>query len=119
MHAASSFEPSPATLGELIVHHIATAAQSRRARTGSKVRRRSPTRIQGKALETLGHAIEYLVDSRIHRDRDLSSSADCEAEQIMMRLSREVFAECAAVVPSGGLASWLVKVLTPAEGQVR
>jgi hypothetical protein len=62
---------------------------------------------QGRALETLGHAIEYLVDSRMHRDQGLSSQADGEAEQVIMRLNRAVFAECAEVVPGGRLGGWL------------
>src|ERR1700677_2678264 len=98
MRATSSFEPCPPTFGELVVQYIAAAAESRHARTVSRVRRRCPTMIQGRALETLGHAIEYLVDSRMHRDRGVSCPADSEAEQILMRLSREVFAECAEAV---------------------
>ena len=74
--------------------------------------------IQGQSLEMLGHAIEYLVDSRMHRDCGLSSLADSEAQQILMRLSREVFAECAEVAASGWLAAWLVKTLMPAERRV-
>jgi hypothetical protein len=66
---------------------------------------------QGHALEVLGHGIEYLVDSRMHRDTGLSSSADSVAEQILMRLSREVFAECAKVVPPESLRSRLSRAL--------
>ena len=119
MRAASSFEHDPLTLSELIINHIATAAETRRARSASRVRRRRPTMIQGQALERLGHAIEYLVDSRMHRDRDPFFLADSEAEQIIMRLSREVFAECAEVVPLSWPASWVLKLLTAGEGYAR
>jgi len=55
------------------------------------------------ALEKLGHAIEYLVDSRLAIIHDLpdelTARADAEATQILMRLSRAVFAECAEIVP--------------------
>lgn len=54
------------------------------------------------ALEKLGHAIEYLVDSRLAMVHDLpddlTARADTEATQILMRLSRTVFAECAEIV---------------------
>ncbi len=59
--------------------------------------RRRPTLEQGRALEMLGHAVEYLVDSGLYRGgQELSDEL---AVQTLMRLSREVFAECAEVVP--------------------
>jgi hypothetical protein len=61
------------------------------------VRRRSSA-AQGRALETLGHAIEYLIDSRLWRGRDYDPKSDREAIQILMRLSREVFSECPEVI---------------------
>jgi hypothetical protein len=59
---------------------------------------------QGRALELLGHAIEYLVDSQLHRG---ATQADGRAERILMRLSLEVFAECREVLPSRGWKRWL------------
>ena len=60
--------------------------------------RRRGTPAQGRALEALGHAVEYLVDSRLFvLDQD-SLRSDDEAVQIMMRMSRAVFAECPEVV---------------------
>jgi hypothetical protein len=53
---------------------------------------------QGRALETLGHAIEYLIDSQLWRGRDYDPKNDQEAIQILMRLSREVFGECPEVI---------------------
>jgi|GEM_PF-6507001 len=51
---------------------------------------------QGRALEMLGHAIEYLVDSRLYDTRE--TPADADAVQVLMSCSREVFAECEVVV---------------------
>ena len=53
---------------------------------------------QGRALETLGHAVEYLVDSRMFQVEDSSQRDHQEAVQILMRMSRAVFAECPEVV---------------------
>ncbi len=52
---------------------------------------------QGKALEILGHALDYLVDSRMFLVDEPATAADREAVQILAGLSRAVFAECAEV----------------------
>lgn len=54
---------------------------------------------QGRALEKLGHAIEYLVDSRMVLIDEPATRTDAEALDILMRLSRCVFSECAEIVP--------------------
>lgn len=59
--------------------------------------RRQPTPAQGRGLSTLGHAIEYLIDSRIVEggtDRN-----DNEAVRILMGCSRTLFEECALRKP--------------------
>jgi len=61
--------------------------------------RRRPSPEQGRALEKLGHAVEYLVDSRLAMVNEPLSQADIEATDILMRLSRSVFAECKEIVP--------------------
>lgn len=63
--------------------------------------RRRPSPPQGKALEKLGHAVEYLVDSRMVLIHEPSTRADAEALDILMRLSRRVFSECEEVIPVG------------------
>ena len=73
------------------------ANRERRQRT---VRRRG-TLEQGFALETLGHAVEYLIDSRLFTPSDAHAQSDQEAIQLLMRMSRAVFAECPEVVPLG------------------
>ncbi|WP_263365742.1 hypothetical protein [Edaphobacter bradus] len=52
------------------------------------IHRRTKTH-HGRTLLTLGHAAEYLVESR--RYMMSSGKADTEAVHILMRLSREVF----------------------------
>jgi hypothetical protein len=95
----------------MLIHHFTTSADARRARSATRVLRRRPSPSQGRALEALGHAIEYLIDMRMRRDSDASPLADMEAEQLMMRLNREVFSECREVVPVDGPMDWVGKVL--------
>ena len=59
-------------------------------------RRRGPLE-QGRALEALGHAVEYLIDSRLFHLGDHNVRDEQEAAQILMRMSRAVFAECPEV----------------------
>ena len=61
--------------------------------------RRRGTLEQGRALETLGHAVEYLVDSGMFHQATTDSKANEAAVQILMRLSRAVFLECPEVLP--------------------
>jgi hypothetical protein len=56
---------------------------------------------QGRALQMLGHAAEYLLDLRMFAVRESSERDDLEAIQILMRLSRAVFAECPEMLPQG------------------
>lgn len=65
----------------------------------SRTVRRRPDMLQGRALESLGHAIEYLIDSRMFEVGQSHTSADAEAVQILSRSSREVFATCPEIVP--------------------
>lgn len=57
-------------------------------------RRPSPT--QGRALEILNHAIEYLVDSRL--DETWDTPADAEAVHTLMACSRAVFMDCEVIL---------------------
>lgn len=82
-----------------------------RPRPGAAVRRR-PNMQQGRALEVIGHGIEYLVDSRLFITSGLDERAEQEAIQIMMRASRAVFADCTEVIPlRQQLDQWLHKRL--------
>lgn len=73
---------------------IASKASATAARP---VRRRGSLQ-QGRALEALGHAVEYLVDSRMFLAGQTDAKADQEALRVLMRLSRDVFMECPEVV---------------------
>jgi hypothetical protein len=72
--------------------------------------RRQPTVQQGRALEILGHAIEYLIDSRMFLIDEPATKADEQATRILMRLSREVFMECAEVISTRRrLRDWITR----------
>jgi hypothetical protein len=58
-------------------------------------RRRIITPQAGRALEILGHAIEYLTDEFVHEGGALSASnAQLEAVQLLMAVNRKVYFEC-------------------------
>jgi len=62
---------------------------------GEPVRRRRISAEAGRALEILGHAIEYLADEYVHRAESLSAhDGPVEALQLLMRANRQVYFEC-------------------------
>jgi hypothetical protein len=64
----------------------------------TRVRRRRITPQAGRALEILGHAIEYLTDEFVHQDLAFSSSnGELQAVQLLMALNRQVYFECPEV----------------------
>lgn len=66
---------------------------------GARVRRRISLEA-GRALEILGHAIEYLTDEHVHRGGSLSAQdPELEAVQMLMALNRQIYFEC-PVVPT-------------------
>ncbi len=69
-----------------------------RPRNAQAISRR-PGREQGLALEQLGHAVEYLIDSRMFLTGIAYTRAEEQALQILMAASREVFEGCPAIVP--------------------
>lgn len=82
-------------------------------RSLARVRRRGSVD-QGRALESLGHAVEYLVDSRLFQTGDVNQRSEQEAVQILMRMSRAVFAECPEVISiQTRLRRWLKGRLLP------
>ncbi|GAC1414820.1 MAG: hypothetical protein NVSMB62_01380 [Acidobacteriaceae bacterium] len=66
-------------------------------RTPLKSVRRRPNRAQGRALEVLAHAIEYLADTELHAGHGVFSGDLLGATEILMERSRTVFAECKEV----------------------
>jgi hypothetical protein len=109
-------------MAHILLHHIQAQptadapGTTRRDRAGSHLLRRRPNKPQGRALEILGHAMEYLVDQQLHREcsaesRIFPSQADASAIQILMRLSREVFAECPeTALPRASLKQRLLRL---------
>ena len=64
--------------------------------------RRQITPKAGKALEKLGHAIEYLTDEFVQSGASFSSSnPQLEAVQLLMALNRRVYFECPEVPTLG------------------
>jgi hypothetical protein len=76
---------------------------------------RRPTFHQGRALEILGHAIEYLADSALY---DPHRSFDGAAMNILRAASRDVFAECPEKITlsqhvwnkARNLKNWLLRI---------
>jgi hypothetical protein len=61
-------------------------------------RRRRISPEAGRALEILGHAIEYLADEYVHSVGTFSASdPEVEAIQLLMALNRQIYFECPAV----------------------
>jgi len=90
--------PYPTTVQQ-IVEHFAAPVVRRHAKPSSQLVRRRPTAQQGHALELLGHAIEYIADSQLYISPEGESKSESDAIQLLMRLNREVFAECREIVP--------------------
>jgi hypothetical protein len=64
----------------------------------NRVRRRRITPQAGRALEILGHAVDYLTDEFIHAGGSFSArNAQVEAVQLLMRINRQIYLECPEV----------------------
>lgn len=64
----------------------------------------------GRALEILGHSIDYLVDECAHRGL-LASPGDSEAIQLLMALNRQIYFACPCVPPCGARMARAFRVL--------
>ena len=72
-----------------------------RASAGANVRRRIDPQA-GRALEILGHAIDYLADEYIYRGGTFrAGDPELEAMQLLMAANRAIYFQC-PVVPSLG-----------------
>lgn len=68
------------------------------ARGGGATRRRHISPEAGRALEILGHAIEYLTDEFVHAGGTFSArDPRVEAVELLIRLNREIYFECPEV----------------------
>jgi hypothetical protein len=69
------------------------AADAAAPRTAARPRRIGPQ--AGRALEILGHAIDYLTDEYVHQGGPLSGrDSQLEAVQLLMAANRAVYFEC-------------------------
>lgn len=85
------------TTSEFLAPASAAAAQPA---TLSPGRRRRITPQAGRALEILGHAIEYLTDEFVHEGKPLSAdNRQIMAVQLLMAVNRQIYCEC-PVVPT-------------------
>jgi hypothetical protein len=72
---------------------LAQSPASMARRGGNRRRRITPQ--AGRALEILGHAIEYLTDELVYCGVDMSCrNPQLEAVQLLMGLNRQVYFEC-------------------------
>lgn len=75
--------------------------------------RRSITPQAGRALEKLGHAIEYLTDAMVERkDPVAPNTPDMQAVQLLMALNRSIYNECPARASLGDrIRDFLCKII--------
>ncbi len=76
------------------------------SRPVAEKRRRQIGPEAGRALETLGHAIDYLVDEFVYNENNNTMSTnECggrvEAIQLLMALNRHIYFECPIVLTLG------------------
>ena len=89
---------TPTTSG-LLVPASTSAASAVPERQG---RRRHITPRAGRALEILGHAIEYLTDEFVHEGKPLSpDNEQLIAVQLLMALNRQIYFACPEVPTFG------------------
>ncbi len=83
-----------ATTSSFQVHQIARSKAGHVARN----QRHYITAEAGRALEILGHAIEYLADEFAHDGKTPNShDPQVEAIQLLMGLNRQIYYECPVV----------------------
>jgi hypothetical protein len=78
--------------------HLAMPAAASQVRP---VRRRI-TPQAGRALEILGHAIEYLTDEFVHQSTELSpGNGQLQAVQLLMAVNRQIYFACPQIPTMG------------------
>ncbi|HEV2134849.1 MAG TPA: hypothetical protein VGR47_11490 [Terracidiphilus sp.] len=100
------------TTAGLSVPASASAVHTLPGRTN---RRRRIDPASGRALEILGHAIEYLTDELVH-NADLIFAHDprVEAIQLLMFLNRQIYFECPEVQTLGDRCRSLLRLRSAA-----
>jgi hypothetical protein len=80
----------------LAANILSVSARDPAVRCG--VRRRMISPEAGRALEILGHAIEYLADEYAHRaERFSAHDGEVAALQLLMRVNRQIYFDCPEV----------------------
>ncbi len=82
--------------GQLQRDGLALVPPAAKTHSGGPTRRRG-TLQQGHALELLGHAVEYLIDSGLYDQEGRNPDNDRQSVRLLMSLSRSVFADCPEV----------------------
>lgn len=78
-----------------VVYTVPGHAAAQLAAVPDAKRRRLITPQAGRALEILGHAIEYLTDEYVLEAKDLSAhDPQVKAIQVLMAINREIYFEC-------------------------
>jgi len=74
-------------------------------------RRRRITPTAGRALEILGHAIEYLTDEFVQDDHAFTVKCDqLQAVQMLMALNRQIYFECPEIPTLGERCRALLRI---------
>ena len=87
------------TMADAAIYPAPTPYPGEKSTVAPRLDRRRPGREQGQALEKLGHAVEYLIDSRMFLTQVPYTNAEEEAVQILMGLNRRVFESCPEILP--------------------
>lgn len=83
----------------LMTNNIASTVSGDRAAFGQALmRRRRISHEAGRALEVLGHAIEYLTDEYMHAGGSVCpQDGRVEAVQLLMKVNRQIYLDCPAI----------------------
>ena len=77
------------------------------------LRRRRITPEMGRALERLGHAIEYLMDEHFHEHPASTRIDRPDAVTILLELRRQVYMEAPEIEPLSEKLKQLLRMLLP------
>lgn len=87
------------TTSNFVLHGAMPAIAATPARSA---RRRRVTPQAGRALEILGHAIEYLADEYVHNGGQFSASdSQVQAMRLLMNLNRSIYLDCPEIPTLG------------------
>ncbi|MGO8932398.1 MAG: hypothetical protein ACLQDA_01690 [Terracidiphilus sp.] len=89
---------SRSTIGSFLVSDPISVSLANIPREWGRARRRRISPEAGRALEILGHAIEYLTDEFVHAGGSLSAhNAQVKAVQLLIGVNRQIYFACPEV----------------------